>query len=160
MHGSFWISVFLQLNTRNCWIDGNSVLNFLRNLHSGFYREIFIVVCTNLYPHHQYTNVPVSPHPHWNLLFLVIAFLMIAISWFCAFTSKMWRKVAASLVYTILDYKRFNWKVLILEIGENLYLYFVAIICCSPPNVSSWLCHYAAYHRVMYINNILKWWFE
>ena len=60
---------------RSC---GNSVLKFLRNLHTLFHSDY-----TNLYPHQQCVRVPSSPQPLWHLSLLVLltTAILIGVRW-------------------------------------------------------------------------------
>ena len=53
-------------------LDHMVVFSFIRKLHPVFHSD-----CTNLHSYQQNTSIPLCPHPHQHLLFLV--FLMIAI---------------------------------------------------------------------------------
>ena len=75
VHISFQISVFIFLK---CTLrrgiaesHGNSVLNFLKKLHT-----VFHINSTNLHSLWQWTRIPFSPHPQHSLL---VIFLMIVI---------------------------------------------------------------------------------
>jgi hypothetical protein len=53
--------------------SGSTMSNFLRNHQTYFQSD-----CTNLQVHQQWRGVPLSPHPHHNLLppeFLILAIL-------------------------------------------------------------------------------------
>ena len=59
------------------WIAGsrgNSIFNFLRNLHTIFHNS-----CTNLQSHQQYTSFPFSPHSHQQFLTTTI---LTCVSWY------------------------------------------------------------------------------
>ena len=58
--------------------DGNSVLNFLRNLRTAFHSR-----CTVLHYYQQPIKVLVSPHPHFivHLFFFFIIDILLSVKW-------------------------------------------------------------------------------
>ena len=73
MHISFWKSIFIFFgyipNSGITRSYGNSIFNFLRNLHNVFYNGY-----TSLHSHQQRKRVPFSPHPCQHLLIVYVLF--------------------------------------------------------------------------------------
>ena len=88
--------------------DGNSILNFLRNLHTVFHS-----VCTSLHSHQQWMRVPFFPQHLQHLLLLVL--LIIAI-----LTAVRWYHIVVLICVSLIAYE-----------VENLFAYLLAICMFS-----------------------------
>ena len=87
---------------------GNSILNFLRNLHTVFRRG-----CTSLHSHQQWMRAPSHPQPLQHLLLLVL--LLVAIL----------RGVRQYLIVVLI------WVSLITSEAEFLFIYLLPICMSS-----------------------------
>ena len=74
---SFQVLLFGR-RSKIAWSYGNSILNFLRKLHTVFYGG-----CTNLQSHQQCRRVPLSVHSHQHLLpLLLMVTSLIGVRWY------------------------------------------------------------------------------
>ena len=81
VHVSFLIVfLFLWINTQqwDFWVEGSSISNFWRNLHTIFHSD-----CSSLYYHQWYVSVPFSPHTHQHLLLVLLIIVLLASRRWC-----------------------------------------------------------------------------